>query len=55
MTFHVRLEVAKKQMWMTIFMCMKKKKTCINFKFWGIGGQSNKVLETLINKNNLNL
>ena len=50
------LEVEKQQMWITVYMCMmkkKKEKTYINSKFSGEskGGQNNKVLETLRNQN----
>ena len=49
MTLDVKLEVAKQKIWITVYMCMKKRgETEINFKFSdeGKGGQNNKVLET---------
>ena len=54
MILHVRLEVAKLQIWITVYMCVGKKGMInINFKFSGEGkgGQNNKVFETLRNKN----
>ena len=56
MTLHVRLEIARQQMWITVYVCMEKRgegETYMNFKFSGEGkvGQNNMVLETLRNKN----
>ena len=57
MTIHVRLQVAKQQMCITVYMCMKKpqKTFYVNFEFSGEGkeGQNNKVFGTLRNQNRL--